>query len=185
MVRHLGPRPAENLQGGEATDDVEKVAREQLQGPELTVGPGLGLHPDQGHEDRDERQCHDHDGGGHPVHSDTAMRTVRRDDHRQDDLRQIAAVSTRQGRRSPGPPRWPGRPTRLAPLCPAARRATRSTSAARSIDFTRAEHRLAAISEHHATTARSGMTTQQELHRAPQLGQVLPVHESAGDDRGQ
>ncbi len=66
----LGLGPAEDLQRGQALDDVEEVPGEPGQQPPLPVHPALGGPADQGHEEGDEGKREDDDECREPVGGD-------------------------------------------------------------------------------------------------------------------
>ncbi len=82
-------RPAEHLQRREPAHDVEEVPGEHLERAQLSILPALHPHPDQRHEDRDERDGHRDDEGGDPVGGAHRDDHGDRHDHREHELRQV------------------------------------------------------------------------------------------------
>ena len=80
---------AEHLQRRQPADDVEEVAREALQDPELSRGPVPRGCAHQRHEHRDQRQREQHYRGRDPVAGGQRDDDRQRHDHRQQNLGQI------------------------------------------------------------------------------------------------
>ena len=125
-------------------------------------------------------QRHRHDDGRDPVALDHGDQDGQRDDHRQEQLREVAGEVPVQGVDAAGrpePARSP-RPLDRSPVRSEAGRPAR-TRAARSLDLTRAEQRLAATSERPDHQGRSATTPSRSPIGTSQLGQVLPADEGA------
>ncbi len=86
----LGAGPVEDLERGQSGDHVQEVVREPGEPLPLTVHPGLGGHPDQHHEQRDQRQGAGDDRGRGDVGADDPQQHRGRDDHGERQLRQVA-----------------------------------------------------------------------------------------------
>lgn len=98
----LGLGPAEDLQGGQALDDIEEVARQPGEQPPLAVHPRLGGPADQDHEQRDQRKGEDDRERREPVAGDDPGQHGEGNDDRQPQLRQIAGEVVVQGVDAPG-----------------------------------------------------------------------------------
>ena len=85
----LGLGPAEDLQRGEAGDDVEEVAGESLQRAELAVHAFLRRGAHQRHEQRDQWDRERDDRRREPVVPEDDHDHDDRHDHGEEELRQI------------------------------------------------------------------------------------------------
>ena len=63
----LGSGTAIRHERGQPADDIEEVSRQRRHGAPLLLGPVAGGQSDQSSEDRDQGQCHQHDGGAEKV----------------------------------------------------------------------------------------------------------------------
>ena len=83
----LGPRPAEDLQGGQALDHVEEVPAEPPEQDPLAPGLGPGLQPDEYGENRNQRQRRRDHQRGDPVGERDPDQNGDRDQAGQHELR--------------------------------------------------------------------------------------------------
>ena len=85
----LGLGPPEDLQRGQAGDDVEEVAGQSLQDPELAVHAFLRRGAHQGHEQRDQRDREGDDRRRDPVVPEDHHNHDDGHDHGEEQLRQV------------------------------------------------------------------------------------------------
>ncbi len=98
----LGAGASEDLEGGQAGDEVGEVAGEAgLQGP-AALGAGFGGPADEGHEDGDQRQGEGDDQGAGEVAGEDGEADDQRDGHGEDELRQVLGVEPVEGIESLG-----------------------------------------------------------------------------------
>ncbi len=147
-------RPPEHLQRGQPGHHVQEVPAEPLQAADLRVHPLAGAGADERHEERDQRHRQDHDRGRDPVAREQEGHHHGGRDRRQRDLRQVAREVPVEG---VDPARRQRRHRARVVRGRRARSPVR-ISAARSSDFTRAEHRPAATSPSQAIAARTSTT---------------------------